>query len=92
MDLNECDPPGLCSQHCVNTKGSYFCSCAPGYVLESDKHTCKALSKTKLCLFEIIITYFGCVNFANNNFYFVIFFRSQCSVFNNFQSPFYIGG
>ncbi|KAF0767414.1 low-density lipoprotein receptor-related protein 2, partial [Aphis craccivora] len=44
MDLNECDPPGLCSQHCTNTKGSYFCSCASGYILESDKHTCKALN------------------------------------------------
>lgn len=50
MDLNECDPPGLCSQHCTNTKGSYFCSCAPGYILESDKHTCKALSKIAQCL------------------------------------------
>lgn len=46
MDLNECDPPGLCSQLCTNIKGGYFCSCAPGYVLEADKHTCKALSKS----------------------------------------------
>ena len=44
-DLNECEPPGLCSQQCTNTKGNYYCSCVPGYTLESDKHTCKAISK-----------------------------------------------
>lgn len=57
MDLNECDPPGLCSQHCTNTKGSYFCGCVPGYVLEPDKHTCKALSKASATqlLFKTIV-------------------------------------
>lgn len=44
-DLNECEPPGHCSQQCTNTKGSYYCSCVPGYTLELDKHTCKAISK-----------------------------------------------
>lgn len=48
MDLNECDPPGLCSQNCVNTKGSYYCYCESGYLLEADNHTCKALSKIEL--------------------------------------------
>lgn len=47
QDLNECDPPGLCSQSCTNTKGSYFCNCIDGYVLEADKHTCKAISMIK---------------------------------------------
>lgn len=44
-DLNECEPPGLCSQTCTNIKRSYLCSCIQGYVLEPDKHTCKAVSK-----------------------------------------------
>ncbi len=40
QDLNECEPPGVCSQTCHNTKGSYTCECAAGYVLEN-KHNCK---------------------------------------------------
>lgn len=44
-DLNECMPPGICSQTCTNTKGSYACSCVEGYRLEIDNHTCKAISK-----------------------------------------------
>lgn len=46
QDLNECDPPGLCSQNCTNTKGSYFCSCNDGYLLEPNKHSCKAVNHT----------------------------------------------
>lgn len=44
-DINECDPPGACSQQCTNTKKSFFCSCTDGYILEPDKRTCKAVSK-----------------------------------------------
>ncbi|XP_047119261.1 low-density lipoprotein receptor-related protein 1 [Schistocerca piceifrons] len=40
-DVDECaDRP--CSQICRNTMGSYVCSCADGYILRSDKHSCKA--------------------------------------------------
>lgn len=45
-DLNECEPAGVCSQTCVNTKGSYYCNCMDGYILEPNKHTCKAMSTT----------------------------------------------
>ena len=41
QDLDECTPPGICSQACSNTKASYICSCAEGYILEN-KHECKA--------------------------------------------------
>ncbi|XP_075227731.1 low-density lipoprotein receptor-like [Lycorma delicatula] len=44
QDWNECDPPGMCSQECANTKGSFYCTCAEGYKLETDKRTCKALN------------------------------------------------
>ena len=30
-----------CNHHCVNTPGSYFCLCRPGYTLDADGHTCK---------------------------------------------------
>ncbi|XP_059895450.1 LOW QUALITY PROTEIN: low-density lipoprotein receptor-related protein 2a [Gadus macrocephalus] len=41
-DLDECDPPGLCSQSCFNERGSFRCSCLDGYTLEGDQRTCKA--------------------------------------------------
>nr|XP_025741770.1 low-density lipoprotein receptor-related protein 4-like [Callorhinus ursinus] len=41
-DVDECGKPGSqpCSQTCVNTQGSYSCTCHPGYSLEPDGHTC----------------------------------------------------
>ncbi|KAK2516158.1 hypothetical protein Q9233_013858 [Columba guinea] len=41
-DLNECNTYGSCSQMCVNTDGSYTCSCVEGYVLQPDNKSCKA--------------------------------------------------
>ncbi|KAF2355889.1 EGF-like calcium-binding domain [Trinorchestia longiramus] len=40
-DLDECRAePGPCSHLCVNTDGSYRCSCFPGYKLRDDGVTC----------------------------------------------------
>ena len=40
-DINECqEDPGLCSQFCSNTDGSYICHCERGYELGSDENTC----------------------------------------------------
>ncbi|KAK7507961.1 hypothetical protein BaRGS_00000926, partial [Batillaria attramentaria] len=41
IDMDECDPPGRCSQLCQNMKGSYKCECVEQYVLLPDRHTCK---------------------------------------------------
>ena len=40
-DIDECSE-GIseCSQLCINTIGSYSCSCQNGYQLDSDNHTC----------------------------------------------------
>lgn len=44
-DIDECqytiDP--VCSQKCINTPGSFQCSCINGYILRPDLRTCKAL-------------------------------------------------
>ncbi|KAM7407483.1 hypothetical protein PAMA_003284 [Pampus argenteus] len=41
-DIDECNPPGLCSQHCFNERGSFRCHCEDGYTLEADHRICKA--------------------------------------------------
>ncbi|XP_029643095.1 EGF-like and EMI domain-containing protein 1 [Octopus sinensis] len=44
-DVNEClKKPAICQQTCINTIGSYHCSCKKGFYLEKDNHTC--ISKT----------------------------------------------
>lgn len=41
-DKDECqDNNGGCQDKCVNTIGSYICSCREGFVLQKDKHSCK---------------------------------------------------
>ena len=37
-DINECEQFGVCPQNCLNTKGSYECSCAEGFRSVSDSH------------------------------------------------------
>ena len=34
----------MCDQHCTNLKGSYQCSCDPGYNLKQDNRSCKAVN------------------------------------------------
>ena len=41
LDIDECsEGVSGCSQICVNTIGSYTCSCQNGYKLSNDNHTC----------------------------------------------------
>uniref|UniRef100_A0A8C6B9V0 Low-density lipoprotein receptor-related protein 2 n=1 Tax=Monodon monoceros TaxID=40151 RepID=A0A8C6B9V0_MONMO len=37
-DVNECEQFGVCPQNCLNTKGSYECSCAEGFRSVTDTH------------------------------------------------------
>ncbi|KAJ8282634.1 hypothetical protein COCON_G00051530 [Conger conger] len=41
-DYDECTVYGMCSQSCMNTYGSYRCSCTDGYIMQSDRRSCKA--------------------------------------------------
>lgn len=49
MDIDECTEWGerACSQTCLNTPGSYSCSCLPGYLLEPDGRICKLGGKPR---------------------------------------------
>ena len=54
IDLNECNDWGYCDQVCINTEGSYKCSCAPGYSLVPPRH-CKA-NNSKLFFLQLLIS------------------------------------
>lgn len=45
-DIDECATPGSCSQRCMNTPGSFRCSCYHGYILQRDAKTCRALGNS----------------------------------------------
>ncbi|CAF3395990.1 unnamed protein product [Rotaria socialis] len=40
-DIDECRERVICDHYCINTPGSYRCSCHENYQLKSDKHTCR---------------------------------------------------
>ena len=42
LDQDECAIYGTCSQTCVNTYGSYACSCVEGYLMQPDNRSCRA--------------------------------------------------
>ena len=39
-DINECGEVNDCQQTCMNTEGSYSCSCDEGFSLADDGRTC----------------------------------------------------
>ena len=40
-DINECDEgTDVCAQNCIDTEGSYNCSCGIGYTLATDELGC----------------------------------------------------
>ena len=40
LDVDECTEYLPCMQRCVNTEGSFICTCFEGFQLESDGRTC----------------------------------------------------
>lgn len=47
-DDNECSRKNAgCSQECVNTDGSYYCTCSEGYEQDADIHACNNVNECK---------------------------------------------
>nr|XP_029726132.1 uncharacterized protein LOC109432373 [Aedes albopictus] len=45
QDTNECiRTNGGCQHHCINSDGSFYCSCKYGFKLDADKHSCLVLN------------------------------------------------
>ncbi|KAF2988518.1 hypothetical protein EK904_004866 [Melospiza melodia maxima] len=45
-DINECSlNPLLCAFRCINTFGSYECTCPSGYALREDRRMCRDLDE-----------------------------------------------
>ncbi|KAM6912387.1 latent-transforming growth factor beta-binding protein 2-like [Xenentodon cancila] len=59
QDINECLLPGICKNaDCVNTKGSYRCTCKPGYMLDAARSHCvsdKAVSDQRASCYRSIL-------------------------------------
>ena len=52
IDVNEClVANGGCMQSCINTAGSYYCTCGSGYTLNTDGHNCEGIS----IVFELLV-------------------------------------
>jgi len=57
IDMNECsDSNGGCQHNCTNTIGSYYCSCAAGYSLDENDHSCSCEIRYK-CIIKIVDCY-----------------------------------
>lgn len=46
-DVNECEVYGTCPQECKNTKGSYECFCAEGFLSFGDPHGTECAAQGK---------------------------------------------
>ena len=50
-EIDECtEGISSCNMQCVNTIGSYYCSCFLGFQLMSDNHTCEGKVNIILCM------------------------------------------
>lgn len=85
-DVNECKIPGICSQVCYNTKGSFKCICRVGYNLEPDRRSCKAIGKYTAIIFllESQTQPYACKNIFYLQNYDKIFFKGLIQGFQQY--------
>ena len=55
IDVNECNSNnGGCSQRCINTAGSFYCSCYTGYRLDSNRRSCSGINLLLVYTFAVV--------------------------------------
>ena len=69
-DINECELPTTSCEHgCINNKGSYNCTCRPGFFLNADKMSCTGIAYG--VIFSVFTkykeTFFELCNMTNAN-------------------------
>ena len=63
LDINECLANSrYCSQICVNSNGSFYCSCKPGFQLAADNTDCNGE-------FKLLVSVNSISNHALQNYY-----------------------
>lgn len=82
LDINECNGRTKCSQLCMNTIGSYKCTCHNGYTLDMDGHTCH---RKYYCIKDLVLTSHGSYYQVCSMFFKMIFkmLVSKCFVLKN---------
>ena len=59
-DVDECaSSNGGCQHNCTNIIGSYYCTCAGGYVLNDDGHSCMGIGMFTSFLSGTLFAYSG---------------------------------
>ena len=48
LDIDECNGSHSCEQECINSPGSFICSCRHGYSLDEDGRTCNLEGESNL--------------------------------------------
>ena len=58
LDIDECSGSHGCEQECVNSPGSFVCSCHHGYSLDEDGRTCNLTGEFDLSQCWIVVDVF----------------------------------
>ena len=70
LDIDECgEHVSGCNQHCVNTVGSYYCSCYTGFQINADQHTCFGRYTSKPVMKILMIVFCKFVHFLRTYLY-----------------------
>uniref|UniRef100_A0A182QRH4 EGF-like domain-containing protein n=1 Tax=Anopheles farauti TaxID=69004 RepID=A0A182QRH4_9DIPT len=71
QDVNECERYGLCSQGCINTPGSFQCTCIDQFQLTRDRRTCELSTGTEALMLYTTQKSVGAVYLTSMHQYYI---------------------